>query len=174
MESREIVLFFFQAEDGIRDYKVTGVQTCALPISRAVAPARVARALQRQRRALAQLRLLADHVDHAARVHEAVQQRGRALDHFHALGGGVHRSEEHTSELQSPCNLVCRLLLEKKIPVIQSPYRHTDPSPPVKNIRLAPPANSTTPFPVCRHSWSIQDHTLRVLNSTIHIRPTVS
>src|SRR5256885_10448579 len=27
---------------------------------------------------------------------------------------GVTRSEEHTSELQSPCNLVCRLLLEKK------------------------------------------------------------
>src|SRR5256885_10347027 len=27
------VCFFFQAEDGIRDYKVTGVQTCALPIS---------------------------------------------------------------------------------------------------------------------------------------------
>src|SRR5256885_8019948 len=26
----------------------------------------------------------------------------------------VARSEEHTSELQSPCNLVCRLLLEKK------------------------------------------------------------
>src|SRR5256885_4911593 len=29
-------------------------------------------------------------------------------------GEGWHRSEEHTSELQSPCNLVCRLLLEKK------------------------------------------------------------
>src|SRR5256885_8879907 len=27
---------------------------------------------------------------------------------------GAARSEEHTSELQSPCNLVCRLLLEKK------------------------------------------------------------
>src|SRR5256885_2800620 len=27
---------------------------------------------------------------------------------------GRKRSEEHTSELQSPCNLVCRLLLEKK------------------------------------------------------------
>src|SRR6266446_9216589 len=26
------LFFFFQAEDGIRDYKVTGVQTCALPI----------------------------------------------------------------------------------------------------------------------------------------------
>src|SRR5688500_20229786 len=27
-----LYIFFFQAEDGIRDYKVTGVQTCALPI----------------------------------------------------------------------------------------------------------------------------------------------
>src|SRR5256885_9447290 len=35
-----VFLFFFQAEDGIRDYKVTGVQTCALPISQngAVSP----------------------------------------------------------------------------------------------------------------------------------------
>src|SRR5256885_4067962 len=31
-----IFFFFFQAEDGIRDYKVTGVQTCALPISKEV------------------------------------------------------------------------------------------------------------------------------------------
>src|ERR1039457_6515859 len=31
-----------------------------------------------------------------------------------AYGDGLNRSEEHTSELQSPCNLVCRLLLEKK------------------------------------------------------------
>src|SRR5256885_7162787 len=29
-------------------------------------------------------------------------------------GKSMARSEEHTSELQSPCNLVCRLLLEKK------------------------------------------------------------
>src|SRR5256885_3145561 len=33
MVNRCILFFFFQAEDGIRDYKVTGVQTCALPIS---------------------------------------------------------------------------------------------------------------------------------------------
>src|SRR2546426_9150524 len=32
----------------------------------------------------------------------------------HALKLPYPRSEEHTSELQSPCNLVCRLLLEKK------------------------------------------------------------
>src|SRR2546426_8095721 len=30
------------------------------------------------------------------------------------IGKNAFRSEEHTSELQSPCNLVCRLLLEKK------------------------------------------------------------
>src|SRR3989454_2309209 len=33
---------------------------------------------------------------------------------FPVTTAGLYRSEEHTSELQSPCNLVCRLLLEKK------------------------------------------------------------
>src|SRR2546426_4778260 len=33
---------------------------------------------------------------------------------YPAVENGRIRSEEHTSELQSPCNLVCRLLLEKK------------------------------------------------------------
>src|SRR5256885_11445864 len=36
------------------------------------------------------------------------------LEHRGAARHQHHRSEEHTSELQSPCNLVCRLLLEKK------------------------------------------------------------
>src|SRR5688500_19594131 len=55
--------------------------------------------------------------------------KGRPREaYFGAVGGGLwktadagntwapvtDRSEEHTSELQSPCNLVCRLLLEKK------------------------------------------------------------
>src|SRR5256885_4290579 len=35
-----VLIFFFQAEDGIRDYKVTGVQTCALPICRHLDDAR--------------------------------------------------------------------------------------------------------------------------------------
>src|SRR2546426_1804925 len=60
------------------------------------------------------------------------QQRGQASDRHHVrvlghkehcelhravfgvISGNQLRSEEHTSELQSPCNLVCRLLLEKK------------------------------------------------------------
>src|SRR5256885_4867286 len=37
--------FFFQAEDGIRDYKVTGVQTCALPISKIIGRSAVVAAL---------------------------------------------------------------------------------------------------------------------------------
>src|SRR5256885_12593948 len=41
--------------------------------------------------------------------------------------GWAFRSEEHTSELQSPCNLVCRLLLEKKkellLTATQLPFR---------------------------------------------------
>src|SRR5437763_12462579 len=35
-----VFFFFFQAEDGIRDTSVTGVQTCALPIYRGLAPVR--------------------------------------------------------------------------------------------------------------------------------------
>src|SRR2546426_7134811 len=88
------LFFFFQAEDGIRDYKVTGVQTCALPIC--VAPRagpprpRAPRAPRRGRGA----------------------RRATACARTRPSSGP--RSEEHTSELQSPCNLVCRLLLEKK------------------------------------------------------------
>src|SRR5687767_15308320 len=78
--------FFFQAEDGIRDKLVTGVQTCALPISgmRTQNSTLVLRLLWRER------------------------QISRADIARHT------RSEEHTSELQSLAYLVCRLLLEKK------------------------------------------------------------
>src|SRR5256885_8425608 len=59
----------------------------------------------------------------------AAQAQGEAAPRAHVTKNGVDvdlrslgrqvadalaRSEEHTSELQSPCNLVCRLLLEKK------------------------------------------------------------
>src|SRR5256885_6898158 len=74
-----LFFFFFQAEDGIRDYKVTGVQTCALPIS-------------------------------AADLWNLFQREYG----LQSVQAPHYRSEEHTSELQSPCNLVCRLLLEKK------------------------------------------------------------
>src|SRR2546426_2854173 len=212
--------FFFQAEDGIRDYKVTGVQTCALPISagsnvavlvdlqgprirvgalpqpRALrpgetvvfAPEEVAKSgelpttyagLATDARVGARILLddglLSVEVTGIAppRVEGRVVDGGTLTSHkgmnlpglqvsapaltakdredvTHAVKAGVEylalsfvrraedlaelprlvppaikliaqiekatalRSEEHTSELQSPCNLVCRLLLEKK------------------------------------------------------------
>src|SRR2546426_1934626 len=49
----------------------------------------------------------------AKRVRGWARRRGRTPCPSEGPVGGL-RSEEHTSELQSPCNLVCRLLLEKK------------------------------------------------------------
>src|SRR5256885_13598036 len=52
--------------------------------------------------------------------HFAPVIRGRRTSGSYSRGriarrsSATRRSEEHTSELQSPCNLVCRLLLEKK------------------------------------------------------------
>src|SRR6266850_7515257 len=43
-----------------------------------------------------------------------VIRRSMTSAHRRVIGAHRIRSEEHTSELQSPCNLVCRLLLEKK------------------------------------------------------------
>src|SRR2546426_6643673 len=45
---------------------------------------------------------------------EVPQANGSAIGATYVANTSVLRSEEHTSELQSPCNLVCRLLLEKK------------------------------------------------------------
>src|SRR2546426_8428996 len=69
-----------------------------------------------------------DHLDALGRRHD-VGHRELVAPHAAPAGGehrplaasgrGVRRSEEHTSELQSPCNLVCRLLLEKKKKNIQ-------------------------------------------------------
>src|ERR1039457_1079213 len=81
-ELAQCVVFFFQAEDGTREYKVTGVQTCALPIYQG-------------------LRTV------------STWSFGKDRRSFDPPGptDRYRRSEEHTSELQSPCNLVCRLLL---------------------------------------------------------------
>src|SRR5256885_12375030 len=51
----------------------------------------------------------------------------RVPAHIHEMS---MRSEEHTSELQSPCNLVCRLLLEKKKPNDTGARRRPDQGTP--------------------------------------------
>src|ERR1039457_2328041 len=57
-----------------------------------------------------------------------------------------NRSEEHTSELQSPCNLVCRLLLEKKTRSHVTPSSAATPPIPTQIPQLY-----TLP---CAHSYS--------------------
>src|SRR2546427_884332 len=84
-------VFFFQAEDGIRDLTVTGVQTCALPIDRK------------------STRLNSSH----SQISYAVFCLRFDCDWSSDVCSS-DRSEEHTSELQSQSNLVCRLLLGKK------------------------------------------------------------
>src|SRR3989440_3260961 len=85
--------FFFQAEDGIRDLIVTGVQTCALPIYSKLDPR--------------------PPVEEPPPAVETVSPEGRGEKRPRPDREGI-RSEEHTSELQSRSDLVCRLLLEKK------------------------------------------------------------
>src|SRR2546426_3705491 len=58
------------------------------------------------------------------RVRLAAVRRERTGAPHHAP---ATRSEEHTSELQSPCNLVCRLLLEKKKNTYKNHLRELQP-----------------------------------------------
>src|SRR5256886_8877262 len=151
-----VVVFFFQAEDGIRDLTVTGVQTCALPIS-----AEQMRSLPcffsqipdprrtqgRRHRLSTVLGIAAGAVLCGMRGYKAIADGAQSLgqksrERFGCRREQGHyvvpsesilrnvlirvtpadldralqcwRSEEHTSELQSQSNLVCRLLLEKK------------------------------------------------------------
>src|SRR5690606_39912306 len=68
-------------------------------------------ALDRERRGVRRRELGSAHALPRGRAHPARQQRDRARN---SRAGRRTRSEEHTSELQSRENLVCRLLLEKK------------------------------------------------------------
>src|SRR5256885_4845084 len=66
---------------------------------------------------------------------------------------GSFRSEEHTSELQSPCNLVCRLLLEKK------------------KIHASLPIHNLPPRPVAPHS-SVRDRSRGAVNTSQYGGPS--
>src|SRR5690606_40849525 len=122
-------LFFFQAEDGIRDFHVTGVQTCALPIWSATTSRRGRRGTTGRTRWTPAWRPCGRRSPRSGgaspRVVGASRRRwakGRSAGSRRwaaARAGGppakrpraAPRSEEHTSELQSRENLVCRLLL---------------------------------------------------------------
>src|SRR2546430_13197129 len=106
-------VFSFQAEDGIRDLTVTGVQTCALPISNVFWDLSGSTLTKMQGR-------LADFQKifwWSNTEWQSPEWKAKKPDSDASAFGKIvfgSRSEEHTSELQSQSNLVCRLLLEKK------------------------------------------------------------
>src|SRR2546427_9010037 len=73
-------------------------------------------------------------------------------DHRHGVGraGGIgedtvpRRSEEHTSELQSQSNLVCRLLLEKKKKKTQRTHHYTQECSSATNAKHTQPSRSVS------------------------------
>src|SRR5256885_111616 len=234
------VFFFFQAEDGIRDYKVTGVQTCALPICMEAAgqPLRPDPAHPFRQRGSRQGDIVNSQIWHTGRpvdnsplpgyaAYALAQQKRQPMIYVGGNDGMLHgfsatdgsekiayiprgvisglarlsdldydtrhryfvdgsamsgdinsgshaspqwrtvlagmpgagakgyfvldithpeRSEEHTSELQSPCNLVCRLLLEKKNP---HPTHSPAPTP-----TSPPPPPPPPPLPFARRPTS--------------------
>src|SRR2546422_4418709 len=91
MSASELVVFFFQAEDGIRDVAVTGVQTCALPIDPNF-----------QQKVVDGL---------ASGISGVVDLANQAVQN--KINSKLDRKSTR-SELQSRLHLVCRLLLEKK------------------------------------------------------------
>src|SRR3712207_6941256 len=134
--------FFFQAEDGIRDIGVTGVQTCALPISTHIDKDHIhnhiifnsidvdeGKVYHSYYGSYMNIRNQSDRIckEHSLSVIDQETQREineikrrkfvNWYDWNEDKKGSSYksrRSEEHTSELQSRQYLVCRLLLEKK------------------------------------------------------------
>src|SRR5205809_5330552 len=118
--SHESKFFFFQAEDGIRDVAVTGVQMCALPIS---SQASNCEASSRPKRsAISGCCSTSAHCKYSLEWSPLVRRKwpcryAPVSRKVCMISSGTkstittERSEEHTSELQSRLHLVCRLLL---------------------------------------------------------------
>src|SRR5690349_22186646 len=111
-----VLFFFFQAEDGIRDLYVTGVQTCALPIWRWRRGRRAACRTILPRGSPPPPATAPSTVSGGRRTSRRRPRRSGNSRHWKRASrrGGrrtLTRSEEHTSELQSRRDLVCRLLL---------------------------------------------------------------
>src|SRR3989339_26470 len=112
--SQTFSMFFFQEEDGIRDWSVTGVQTCALPISHVCFPSRrrhtrlvsdwssdVCFFFSSRRR---HTRLVSDWSSDVCSSDLSRRRHTRLVSDWSSDVCSSDRSEEHTSELQSLTN----------------------------------------------------------------------
>src|SRR5256885_3473806 len=78
------------------------------------------------------------------------------------------RSEEHTSELQSPCNLVCRLLLEKKKSCFLIGSMDKTQNPLRTSLHRSRITSDSIVFPASFVSVSINRHIARLVSPCYH------
>src|SRR5690625_6709337 len=121
------IFFFFQAEDGIRDGHVTGVQTCALPIyilelknKYVITDLTITSKFKSGFSWVLYDYLKAHYGYWNKKVTKDEMMKLFSVENNKSYQANTSRfkqsvrSEEHTSELQSRGHLVCRLLLDKK------------------------------------------------------------
>src|SRR2546430_6182253 len=75
-----VLVFFFQAEDGIRDLTVTGVQTCALPISYVVRPYHLHDFLEKVSDLLVEIKVIEAPIRLVRREFGALRKKKQALN----------------------------------------------------------------------------------------------
>src|SRR5207245_6236838 len=99
VEWRAFVFFCFQAEDGIRDATVTGVQTCALPISRSAMPRRarmvgVTSTLPAGTRTVAPRLKSTPQARHVLRTFHGLRSEERRVGRECRAGRGAHQASD--------------------------------------------------------------------------------
>src|SRR5256885_3983646 len=110
----------------------------------------------------------------AVTVTKAMTRNPKTCSPSHSRLSSSSRSEEHTSELQSPCNLVCRLLLEKKkktysrdtlVTTMQLADTPTaEPRPIIFDYLWVPPTPKADPSHNSRRHSTVSRH----IASTVH------
>src|SRR3989449_7970704 len=130
--------FFFQAEDGIRDVAVTGVQTCALPISGPRTAGRVEETLQpilggQVRADIAAAHLIAGDAQLAAGAKEKARSHWRAAWIEHPLSPAADTARDRERQL-GPGGHIAQILLVRRAgggaPAPPNPAGRGPPSPP--------------------------------------------
>src|SRR3989449_1566576 len=144
--------FFFQAEDGIRDVAVTGVQTCALPISGPRTAARVEEILQpivggQVRADIAAAHLIAGDAQLAAGAKEKARSHWRAAWIEHPLSPAADTARDRERQLGPGGHIAQILLVRRGGGRLASPPHPRAGGPPPRPLCPPPPPPGGAPAP---------------------------